>query len=81
MLATEEWKIPLTVQALLTAQAHQLSFCRTWHAPECLSTLFRKSHGTQPGRGMQAAWATGSAESLCSWETLQAGSPVWVGII
>lgn len=50
-LATEEWKIPLSAQALPPAQAHQLSSCRTWHALECLSTLFRKSRGTQPGKG------------------------------
>lgn len=81
MLATEEWKIPLTVQALPTAQAHQLSSCRTWHALECLSTPFHKSHGTQPGRDTQAAWATRSAESPCSWKTLQAGSPVWIDVI
>lgn len=81
ILATEEWKIPLSVLALTTAQAHQLSSFRTWHALECLSTPFRKSHGIEPGRGTQAAWATCSAESLCSWETLQAGSLVWIDVI
>lgn len=60
----EEWKIPLTVRALPATPAHQLLSHRTWHAPECLSTLFRKGHGTRFGRGMQAAWAIGS------WETV-----------
>lgn len=57
------------------SRAHQLSSRRTWHAPECLSTPFRKGHGTRLGRGRQAAWATGSAESRCSWETTLQPAP------
>lgn len=83
MLTREEWKIPLTMRTLPEAQAHQLSSRRTWHAPECLSTPFRKGHGTWLGRGMQAAWATSSAESRCSWKTVlqpAQGSESWLEV-